>query len=76
VLTSVSFDSGSAVLDWQDANPDFEVHSWAFSKADQNLHRSRLCAAIVDRLTFGGNITETRTDSHGLAHTRKQQQPT
>jgi DNA replication protein DnaC len=34
----------------------------------------RLCAAIVDRLTFGGNILETGTDSYRLAHTRAQQQ--
>lgn len=27
----------------------------------------RLCAAIVDRLTFGGNIIETGTDSYRLA---------
>lgn len=33
----------------------------------------RLCAAIVDRLTFGGNIIETGTDSYRLAHTRAQQ---
>jgi hypothetical protein len=26
----------------------------------------RLCAAIVDRLTFGGNIIETGTDSYRL----------
>lgn len=114
-IWAVEFDSGSAILDWQDANPDFEVHSWppvvaleaalgyakgdaegetvrsqnsqtereekasvaiaaneSLSNADQNLHRLRLCAAIVDRLTFGGNIIETGTDSH----TRKQQQPT
>ncbi|MEU8413853.1 IS21-like element helper ATPase IstB [Amycolatopsis japonica] len=32
----------------------------------------RLCAAIVDRLTFGGNIIETGTDSYRLAHTRAQ----
>jgi len=32
----------------------------------------RLCAAIVDRLTFGGTITETGTASYRLAHTRAQ----
>ena len=31
----------------------------------------RLCAAIVDRLTFGGNIVETGTASYRLAHTRQ-----
>ncbi|MGW5315467.1 IS21-like element helper ATPase IstB [Nocardia thailandica] len=30
----------------------------------------RLCAAIVDRLTFGGHIIETGTDSYRLASTR------
>jgi DNA replication protein DnaC len=30
----------------------------------------RLCAAIVDRLTFGGNLIETGTDSYRLAHAR------
>ncbi|WP_405145930.1 ATP-binding protein [Sphaerisporangium sp. NBC_01403] len=30
----------------------------------------RLCAAIVDRLTFGGNIIETGTESYRLAQTR------
>ena len=32
----------------------------------------RLCAAIVDRLTFNGTIIETGTDSYRLAHTQKQ----
>lgn len=30
----------------------------------------RLCAAIVDRLTFNGTIIETGTDSYHLASTR------
>lgn len=30
----------------------------------------RLCAAIVDRLTFGGDIIETGSGSYRLAHTR------
>ncbi|MGW7821825.1 hypothetical protein ACWGLF_27745 [Streptomyces puniciscabiei] len=29
----------------------------------------RLCAAIVDRLTFNGTITETGTDSYRLSST-------
>jgi hypothetical protein len=32
----------------------------------------RLCAAIVDRLTFNGTIIETGTDSYRLAHTIAQ----
>ena len=32
----------------------------------------RLCAAIVDRLTFGSTIIETGTHSYRLAHSRSQ----
>ena len=35
----------------------------------------RLCAAIVDRLTFGGNIIETGTTSYRLAHARRDGPP-
>ena len=36
----------------------------------------RLCAAIVDRLTFNGTIIETGTDSYRLASTRaRTEQP-
>ncbi len=31
---------------------------------------SRLCAAVVDRLTFNGTIIETGTDFYRLASTR------
>lgn len=33
----------------------------------------RLCAAIVDRLTFNGTIIETGTESYRLAHTKARQ---
>ncbi len=33
----------------------------------------RLCAAIVDRLTFNGAVVETGTHSYRLAHTIAQQ---
>lgn len=33
---------------------------------------SRLCAAIVDRLTFGGTILETGADSYRLAQVTEQ----
>ena len=32
----------------------------------------RLCAAIVDRLTYGGHIIETGTTSYRLAHARSR----
>lgn len=45
-------------------------------RLDQDLPRPRLCAAIVDRLTFNGTIIETGTDSYGLASTRaRTEQP-
>lgn len=40
-------------------------HGWTKTFTDP-----RLCAAIVDRLTFAGNIIETGTESYRLAHAR------
>ncbi|WP_066374672.1 IS21-like element helper ATPase IstB [Herbidospora mongoliensis] len=45
----------------------------SFSGWTKTFTDPRLCAAIVDRLTFGGNIIETGTQSYRLAHTRAQQ---
>lgn len=42
----------------------------SFSGWTKTFTDPRLCAAIVDRLTFGGNIIETGTDSYRLAATR------
>ena len=39
-----------------------------FSGWTKTFTDPRLCAAIVDRLTFGGNIIETGTESYRLAH--------
>ena len=46
----------------------------SFSGWTKTFTDPRLCAAIVDRLTFGGNIIETGTDSCRLAQTRKIRQ--
>ena len=43
----------------------------SFSGWTRTFTDPRLCAAIVDRLTFGGSIIETGTDSYRLAHTRR-----
>lgn len=43
----------------------------SFSGWTKTFTDPRLCAAIVDRLTFGGTIIETGTDSYRLAHTRQ-----
>lgn len=45
----------------------------SFSGWTKTFTDPRLCAAIVDRLTFKGTIIETCTDSYRLAHTRQQQ---
>lgn len=42
----------------------------SFSEWTNTFTDPRLCAAIVDRLTFGGNIIETGTTSYRLAHTK------
>jgi DNA replication protein DnaC len=44
----------------------------SFSGWTKTFTDPRLCAAIVDRLTFGGNIIETGTTSYRLAHARNQ----
>jgi DNA replication protein DnaC len=44
----------------------------SFSEWTKTFTDPRLCAAIVDRLTFAGNILETGTDSYRLAHARAQ----
>lgn len=45
----------------------------SFSGWTKTFTDPRLCAAIVDRLTFNGAIIETGTDSYRLAHTLAQQ---
>ncbi len=47
----------------------------SFSGWTKTFTDPRLCAAIVDRLTFGGNIIETGTASYRLAHARSQRTP-
>ena len=42
----------------------------SFSGWTKTFTDPRLCAAIVDRITYGGNIIETGTDSYRLAHSR------
>jgi DNA replication protein DnaC len=48
----------------------------SFSGWTKTFTDPRLCAAIVDRLTFAGNILETGTDSYRLAHARAQRAAT
>ena len=43
-----------------------------FSGWTRTFTDPRLCAAIVDRLTFAGQIIETGTTSYRLAHARQQ----
>jgi DNA replication protein DnaC len=48
----------------------------SFSGWTKTFTDPRLCAAIVDRLTFGGNIIETGSDSYRLAQTIARQAAT
>jgi DNA replication protein DnaC len=48
----------------------------AFSGWTKTFTDPRLCAAIVDRLTFGGSILETGSESYRLAHTRSRRRTT
>ena len=48
----------------------------SFSGWTKTFTDPRLCAAIVDRLTFAGNILETGTDAYRLAHARAQRDTT
>jgi len=48
----------------------------SFSSWTKTFTDPRLCAAIVDRLTFAGNIIETGTSSYRLAHARAQRATT
>jgi DNA replication protein DnaC len=43
----------------------------SFSGWTKTFTDPRLCAAIFDRLTFGGTIIETGTDSYRLAQRTK-----
>jgi DNA replication protein DnaC len=47
-----------------------------FSGWTKTFADPRLCAAIVDRLTFGGHILETGTISYRLAHSRTRRAQT
>ncbi|MFD9040858.1 IS21-like element helper ATPase IstB [Streptomyces bottropensis] len=47
----------------------------SFSGWTRTFTDPRLCAAIVDRITYGGNIIETGTDSYRLAHTQQATAP-
>jgi DNA replication protein DnaC len=46
-----------------------------FSSWTKTFTDPRLCAAIVDRLTFAGQIIETGSTSYRLAHARNIKQP-
>jgi DNA replication protein DnaC len=46
-----------------------------FSGWTKTFTDPRLCAAIVDRLTFAGQIIETGTTSYRLAHARRRRRP-
>ncbi len=48
----------------------------SFSGWTKTFTDPRLCAAIVDRLTFNGTIIETGSNSYSLAHSKAHRQAT
>jgi DNA replication protein DnaC len=46
-----------------------------FGGCTKTFTEPRLCAAIVDRLTFNATLIETGTDSYRLAQTQAQRTP-
>jgi DNA replication protein DnaC len=78
-LGYMELDKRGAELLFQVLTEREEKHSVAIASNDsysgwtRTFTDPRLCAAIVDRLTFGGNIIETGTDSYRLAHTKASQ---
>lgn len=46
------------------------ISNESFSGWTKTFTDPRLCAAIVDRLTFNGAIIQTGTESYRLAHTK------
>ncbi|MHB1820789.1 MAG: ATP-binding protein [Streptosporangiaceae bacterium] len=65
-----------AVVEVLQAGREPLVHAIAsnepFSAWTKTFTDPRLCAAIVDRLTFAGQIIETGTTSYRLAQSRKK----
>ena len=78
-LGSMELDKRGAELLFQVLTEREEKNSVAiasnesFSGWTKTFADPRLCAAIVDRLTFGGNIVETGTQSFRLAHSKAAQ---
>jgi DNA replication protein DnaC len=75
-LGSMELDRRGAALLFQVLTEREEKNSVAiasnesFSGWTKTFTDPRLCAAIVDRLTFGGNLIQTGTDSYRLAITQ------
>lgn len=64
--------AGRVLTEKEENNSIAIASNESFSGWTKTFTGPRLCAAIVDRLTFNGTIIETLTDSYRLAHTRRQ----
>jgi DNA replication protein DnaC len=60
------------LIEREEKNAIAIASSEAFSGWRRTFTGPRLCAAVVERLTFGSTIIETSTHSYRLAHTRNQ----
>jgi DNA replication protein DnaC len=58
------------LTEWEEKNSVAIASYESFSGRTKTFTDPRLCAAIVDRLTFNGAVIRTGTESHRLAHTK------
>ncbi len=65
----IAEEAGQVLTEREEKNSVAIASNESFSGWTKTFTDPRLCAAIVDRLTFGGNIIETGTQSYRLAHT-------
>ncbi|MEU9455826.1 ATP-binding protein [Streptomyces sp. NPDC048277] len=70
VLTKTIARHGRILTEREEKNGVAIASNESFSGWTKTFTDPRLCAAIVDRLAFGGNLTQTGTESYRLALTQ------
>ncbi len=60
------------VTEREETNSVAIASNQSFSAWTKTFTDPRLCSAIIDRLTFAGNIIETGSQSYRLTHARTQ----
>jgi DNA replication protein DnaC len=73
LLSTDATDPFQVLTEREEKNSIAIASNESFSGWTKTFTDPRLCAAIVDRLTFNGTIIETGTQSYRLTHTKAQQ---